>query len=189
MKGKFLKNKTFWLGVAAIVMAGSLTAQSAMAYFTTYVKAKGGYEITLGSETEIEEKVKDMTKEITISNTGKTDCYVRVKVFCGSQLDIKFSGAVDNKGNDYWTLGDDGYWYYKDVLPAGSKSEVLKAKIEVPEDYKDTFNVVVVQECTPVQYNADGTAVDPAKADWNVKVDTKTDIGVADPASGEEAAE
>ena len=71
MKGKFFKNKTFWLGAAAIVMAGSLTAQSAMAYFTTYVKAKGGYEITLGSETEIEEKIKDMTKEITISNTGR----------------------------------------------------------------------------------------------------------------------
>ena len=104
MKGRFMKNKTFWLGAAAIVMAGSLTAQSAMAYFTTYVKAKGGYEITLGSETEIEEKVKDMTKEITISNTGKTDCYVRVKVFCGSQLDIKFSGAVNDKGEDYWTL-------------------------------------------------------------------------------------
>ncbi len=63
MKGRFMKNKTFWLGAAAIVMAGSMTAQSAMAYFTTYVKAKGGYEITLGSETEIEEKVKDMTKE------------------------------------------------------------------------------------------------------------------------------
>ena len=35
MKGRFMKNKTFWLGAAAIVMAGSLTAQSAMAYFTT----------------------------------------------------------------------------------------------------------------------------------------------------------
>lgn len=53
MKGKYIKNKTFWLGAAAIVLAGSVSVQSAMAYFTTYVKAKGGYEITLGSQTEI----------------------------------------------------------------------------------------------------------------------------------------
>ena len=169
MKGRFMKNKTFWLGAAAIVMAGSLTAQSAMAYFTTYVKAKGGYEITLGSETEIEEKVKDMTKEITISNTGKTDCYVRVKVFCGSQLDIKFSGAVNDKGEDYWTLGDDGYWYYSEILPTGGKSEVLNAKIEVPEDYKDTFNVVVVQECTPVTYDENGNPCVAPDAKWDAE--------------------
>lgn len=184
MKRKYLKNKTFWLGAAAIVLAGSVSVQSAMAYFTTYVKAKGGYEITLGSQTEIEEDVKDMTKEIKISNTGETDCYVRVKVFCGSQIEISYAGAVDDKGNAYWTKGDDGYWYYKDILPAGGTSEVLQAKITLPEDYKDSFNVIVVQECTPVQYKEDGTPY----ADWNAKVDTKTDIGVADPADGKEAA-
>ena len=184
MKRKYLKNKTFWLGAAAIVLVGSVSVQSAMAYFTTYVKAKGGYEITLGSQTEIHEDVKNMTKEIKISNTGETDCYVRVKVFCGSQLDIDYSGAVDEKGNAYWTKGDDGYWYYKDILPVGSTSEVLQAKIKLPEDYKDSFNVIVVQECTPVQYKEDGTPY----ADWNAKVDTKTDIGVADPANGKEAA-
>lgn len=184
MKGRYLKNKTFWLGAAAVVLAGSLSVQSAMAYFTTYVKAKGGCEITLGSETEIHENVKDMTKEIKITNTGKTDCYVRVKVFCGSQLDIAYSGAVDDKGNALWTKKDDGYWYYKEILKAGGTSEVLEVKISLPEDYKDSFNVIVVQECTPVQYKADGTPY----ADWNAKVDTKTDIGVADPAKGKEAA-
>ena len=40
----------------------------------------------------------------------------------------------------------------KDILPAGGTSEVLQAKINLPEDYKDSFNVIVVQECTPVQY-------------------------------------
>ena len=166
MKGRFMKNKTFWLGAAAIVMAGSLTAQSAMAYFTTYVKAKGGYEITLGSETEIEEKVKDMTKEITISNTGKTDCYVRVKVFCGSQLDIKFSGAVNDKGEDYWTLGDDGYWYYESVLPAGETTkQELNISYQFPsgDGKASEFNVVVIQECTPVLFDENGNAY----ADWN----------------------
>jgi hypothetical protein len=176
MKNKLLKNKTFWLATIAVVLCASVSVPSAMAYFTTYVKAEGGYEITLGDETEIEEDVKDMTKSISIKNTGETDCYVRVKVFCGSELNITYSGAVDDSGNQYWTLDDDGYWYYKDILKVGSSSEVLNAKINLPEDYKDKFNVVVVQECTPVLYKEDGTAY----ADWNAKVDTKTDIGVAD---------
>ena len=108
MKKQYLKNKTLWLGTAAVILAGSVSVQSAMAYFTTYVKAKGGYEITLGSQTEIKEDVKDMTKEIKITNTGETDCYVRVKVFCGSQIEISYAGAVDEDGNAYWTTGDDG---------------------------------------------------------------------------------
>lgn len=184
MKKQYLKNKTLWLVAAAVILAGSVSVQSAMAYFTTYVKAKGGYEITLGSQTEIKEDVKDMTKEIKITNTGETDCYVRVKVFCGSQIEISYAGAVDGDGNAYWTKGDDGYWYYKDILPAGATSEEFQVKITVPEGYKESFNVIVVQESTPVKYREDGTPY----ADWNAKVDTKTDIGVASPADGKEAA-
>ena len=45
--------------------------------------------------------------------------------------------------------------------------------MKVPQEWKDSFNVVVVQECTPVLYTEDGTPY----ADWNKKIDTKTDIG------------
>ncbi len=169
MKKNVLKKKTFWLAIVAGGLMCSVSVPSAMAYFTTYVKAEGGYEITLGSETTIEEKVKDMTKEISLTNTSETDCYVRVKVFSGSQIDITYTSD-----SAYWTSNDDGYWYYKDILKVGSSTEVLKAKIQMDKDFKDSFNVVVVQECTPVQYHEDGTPY----ADWNAKVDTKTDIGV-----------
>lgn len=181
---KYIQTKTCWLTAAAVVLVLCLSAREAMAYFTTYVKAEGGYEITLGNETEVQENVKDMTKEITISNTGATDCYVRVKVFCGSQLEIEYAGAVDDQGNAYWTKGDDGYWYYRDILPVHGQSEVLQAKIRLPEEYTDSFNVIVVQECTSVRYKEDGTPY----ADWEAKADTKTDIGVADPGKEKEAA-
>lgn len=184
MKHGFVKKKSVWLTAAALVLAGCVSVPDAMAYFTTYVKAEGGYEITLGNETEIEETVSDMTKEITISNTGAADCYVRVKVFCGSQLDITYAGAVDEAGNACWTKKDDGYWYYKDILPVNGKTKVLQAKISLPEGYTDSFNVIVVQECAAVQYTEDGTPF----ADWNAKLDTKTDIGGADPAKKKEAA-
>lgn len=171
---RLLRTKTFWLTAAAVVLVGSMSIHEAMAYFTTYVTAKGGYPITLGSSSTVEEQVENMTKKITITNTGATECYVRVKVFSGDMVDISYSGAVDGSGSAYWIKNEsDGYWYYKDIVPAGGKTEVLQAKIQVAADYEESFDVIVIQECTPVLYNADGTPY----ADWERKLDTKTDIG------------
>lgn len=172
---KQLKTKTLGLTAAAIVLVGSASIHEAMAYFTTYVTAKGGYQISVDSDSSIEEEVKDMTKHIVISNTGNSECYVRVKLFTGSNVKISYSGA-----KDAWSKGDDDYWYYKDIVPVGGKTEELLAKITVPKDYTEDFDVIVIQECTPVLYNSDGTPY----ADWDRVIDTKTDIGTA---SGEGA--
>lgn len=57
-----MKNrKIVVLSAAALVLAGSMTIHSAMAYFTTNVSAQGGYTLSLGSKTEIEENVEAMT--------------------------------------------------------------------------------------------------------------------------------
>ena len=59
------KTKVFWLTAAAFVFLAGAAVPPAMAYFTTYVEAEGGYPITLGNETTIEEKVENIinTKE------------------------------------------------------------------------------------------------------------------------------
>ena len=49
----------------------------------------------------------------------------------------------------------------------------LLAEITIPEDLKDSFNAVVIQECTQVLYKDDGTPY----ADWSKIIDTTTDIG------------
>ena len=162
------KTKVFWLTAAALVFLAGAAVPPAMAYFTTYVEAEGGYPITLGNET-IEEKVENMEKHIVLTNTGESDCFVRVKVFAGSQITLTMSGLS-------WNQGEDGYWYYSDIVPVSGNTEELLAKIAIPEEYKESFNVVVVQECTPVLYEEDGTPY----ADWNRIADTRTDIGTAD---------
>lgn len=167
------KHKTVWLAAAAVVLAGTASIQGAMAYFTTYVTARGGYPVTLGTNTEIQEDVRDMTKHITISNTGETECYVRVKVFSGDQIEIQYSGAVAENGDQFWTLDSDGYWYYRDIVPVGEATEELLAEIVIPDEYKDSFNVVVVQECTAVLYDDNNEPY----SDWSRVADTKTDIG------------
>lgn len=163
------KRKAFWLMVAALMLTAGAAIPQTMAYFTTYVEAEGGYPITLGNETTIEEKVENMEKHIVLNNTGESDCFVRVKVFAGSRITLTMSGSS-------WSQGEDGYWYYSDIVPVGGSTEELLAGITIPEDYTESFNVVVVQECTPVLYQEDGTPY----ADWNQIADTRTDIGTAD---------
>lgn len=171
---RFRNNKTVWLTAAAVIMAGSMTIHSALAYFTANASAQGGHPISLGSKTDITENFSDWTKHIEIANTGENDCYVRVKVFSGSQFDVEFSGE-----SGAWSQGDDEYWYYSEIVPAGGKTSVLNAKINVPTDFEDDFNVVVIQECTPVQFDENGNAY----ADWTQKIDTTSDF------NGEEAGE
>ena len=53
---KITKTKTFWLAAAAVVLAGGLQLPEALAYFTTHVEAKGGYEESVeGGSSTIED--------------------------------------------------------------------------------------------------------------------------------------
>lgn len=154
---RMLKKTRVLLVTAAAVLALAAGAQSALAYFTTYATAKGGYTIRLGEKTSLEEQFADWTKKITVANTGSQPCYVRVKAFCGSQYTLTFAG-------DGWTEGTDGYWYYNAVVPAGEKSGELDIAIgSTPVGEAADFNVIVVQEAAAVRYRADGTPY----ADWN----------------------
>lgn len=156
---KMLKKTRVLLVTAAAVLALAAGAQSALAYFTTYATAKGGYTIHLGEKTSIEEQFANWTKKVEIANTGSQPCYVRVKVFCGAPYTdvLTFSG-------EGWTEGEDGYWYYNAIVPAGGKSSELDVAIgNTPVGEAEAFNVIVVQEATAVHYRADGTPY----ADWS----------------------
>ncbi len=159
--------KLIAMSAAALGMTAALTIESSLAYFTTYVSAGGGQVVNLGAQTTIHENLSDMTKHIVIKNDSPiNDCFVRVKVFCGADVEITYT---DEAGN--WREGTDGYWYYEPVLPASpdpkkpSVTTPLDAKItvNVPEgESKDNFNMVVIQECTPAIYDENG---EPS-ADW-----------------------
>ena len=97
---------------------------------------------------------------MTISNTGDYDCYVRVRAFAGSAYSLQYFG-------ENWTPGTDGYYYYNEIVPAGGSTGTLDIMIAGAVDGQ-SFNVVVVQECTPVQYDED----DSPYADWNVIADS-----------------
>ncbi len=172
-----MKKNYKFLAVLAVVLVLGSSIGSAWAYFTTYTSAKGGYVMKLGDETEIGEKFSEWTKHVSITSDENSEpVYIRAKAFCGSQYTLVYSSA-----NNKWTEGEDGYYYYSDIVYGGQATEELLVKIEnVPEgEDADSFDVVVIYETTPVLYHEDGTPY----ADWSLVL---TDRAAAATAEGGE---
>lgn len=157
--------KNLCLAAVALTLTAGLGVGSAMAYFTTYATASGGASLSLNNTVTIpEEEVVNWTKNVIIQNTGETDCYVRVQVFAGEKYQNSLQYSDEN---GKWTPGGDGYYYYSDIVPAGGQSEKLMIHID-NLDSEDDFNVIVVQESTPVLYDENNEPY----ADWSRVMDS-----------------
>ena len=89
-----LHKKPLIMAAATLALTGTLAVGSAMAYFTTYSTAGGGVKMNMGfTKTVPDEQIKSDGKHVTISNTGKYDCFVRVKAFAPVSLGYE----ADNK--------------------------------------------------------------------------------------------
>lgn len=159
---RLLHSKGMWTALAAVILVLSISVGSTFAYFTTYAEAEGGHVLQLHHDTRTKEEFSDWTKHVVLTNTGDRDCFVRLKAFCGSQLELEFSDA-----NGKWSLGEDGYYYYSDILPVGADTLPIDIRINLPEGWDTDFNVVVVQECTLVLYDENNQPY----ADWSMVFD------------------
>ena len=148
------KKRLLILAVIVLILCASIAPT--YSYFTTYARALGGREISLGTWTEIEESFSDWTKHVQIVAKEKSSpVFVRVKAFSGDNYALTFSGSG-------WTQQDDGYWYWNQVLEANKATDILDIAIhDVPtKDAKsgDEVNVAVVYECVLALYDEDGEA-------------------------------
>ena len=171
MKKKQLK-KTIGLSAVALVLTAGLAVGTAMAYFTTYATAEGGYTLDLGfTQTIPNEDVVNGKKEITLENIGEFDCYVRLKALTGDAYkdDIRYSEPA---GEGKWTPGADGYYYYSDIVAPGASSSQIDVSFVLSEENPVDFNVIIIQECTPVHYDEDGNPY----ADWSETADVSQSI-------------
>lgn len=171
---KNIGKKTICLAMAAMFLVIGLSVGTAMAYFTTYAVAEGGYSIALGgTEVEIEEEVDlvDPRKDIKIKNIGDQESFVRLKVLTGNVLKEKMQ-CTEPGGENKWVSGNDGYYYFSDVLQPDESTTMLTVSFVFPKEELKQFNVIIVQECTPVLYDADGMPY----ADWNNKADISQSV-------------
>ncbi len=160
-----MKKKKILLTAACAVLILSATIGSAVAYFSTYEKALGGYVLHLDDYEEYTEEFQDWTKKVVITSKkdSKEDVYVRVRAYAGTQVKLQYIA------DDSWTPAADGFYYYSGILKPGESSSEIDVKISnIPTGVDlQSFNVVVVYEATPVRYHADGSPY----ADWSEVLD------------------
>lgn len=165
------RNLVLTILVFALVICASI--QPAMAYFTTYVRAQGGYKVSVGDTTTIEETFSEWTKHVSIRNdAGSEPVFIRAKVI--------YTGLNNKEGfkasGDGWTAKQsDGYYYFGKsatdltILEGGKATTVLNVAItKIPDkpEKDDSFSVTVLYESTPVRYNANKQAY----ADWDAEI-------------------
>ena len=166
------KKMKICLSAVTFVLVMSVMIGTAMAYFTTYVEAEGGVTIDLGfTNTEINEEVVNGRKQITLENTSDYDCYVRLKALTGDahKEGIAYS---EPSGAGLWTPGADGYYYYGEILEAGGKTSQIDVSFVLPQENQTNFNVIIIQECTPVLLDENGNPY----ANWSVTADISQSV-------------
>lgn len=157
-----MKKKSVIFAAIAVVLVLAANLPLAWGYFSTYTEARGGILIQPRKvETEIEEpEVTNWAKHVVITNSEDgSPMYIRAKAFGGSEYDLTY------ESDGSWVPGDDGFYYYNNVLDGGNETSELLVKINNrPADEKgQEFNVVVIYESVPVRYDESGNPY----ADWD----------------------
>ena len=100
-----MKKRSYILAVLAVVLVLGASIGSAVAYFTTYADARGGYVIHLGGRTELLDELVQGQKVVQISNIanteddkGKYPVFVRVRAF----HDSTFCHGAGCEGDGYY---------------------------------------------------------------------------------------
>lgn len=163
MKKKDIIPKKILLAVLTAAVALTPAVGSSSAYFTTYTGAAGGRILQVGSQPDMEEEFSGWVKTVTITNSeGSQPVYVRARAFSGSSYSLNYQ---DETGS--WTPGNDGFYYYSEIVEGGGAAAPLKVAISGIPEGEGSFNVAVIYESTPVQYHEDGTPY----ADWSIKLE------------------
>lgn len=199
-----------WIGAAAaLALAGSLTVSPAMAFFTANTEASGVRGIRFGVDTELEEKIINDAKLVTIQNTGKSPCWVRARFFYGNNSAAGLSPTVTVTGED-WVKGaaDDGWYYYRTPLEAPEQdgdpenpdpntfTKTLTAAYQAPEGLTE-FDIIVVYEYMPFMGEEDGDGLQAyERVEWKLEADLNrtgtaagsgANAGATEPGTGSDA--
>jgi len=166
-----MKKRTLILAFLAVLLVLSSSIGSAIAYFTTYATARGGYVIHLGGKTEIKERIVNNSKIISIRNNpekpedaGKYPVFVRVKAFADSDgvLDVSSNALYPGNPDALWEQDGENCWRYRKAIYAGEETEpaftidVSSSRKLKPEETM-ILDVIVVYESVPAVFKADGS--------------------------------
>lgn len=142
MKAKF-KNKKIMTAIISLVVVSMVSIGAIYAFLSDSTGTLTNMFSLSDLQTEIEEKVDgDLTKEPRVSNVGKTDALVRVRLSVSNTKlfsdNFGLEGIDPQLTSENWetnwfaTTSEnkyDTYYYYNGVLEAGTKTSPLFTKI------------------------------------------------------------
>ena len=160
-----MKKRHIVLAILAVAFVLTSSIGTAIAYFTTFVTAKGGYVVHVANQSEIEETYDKGAKTLSIKNTGETGKYpifVRVRAFAGD--DYIITPVADNEGK--WNLNPSSplntdYWYYTEAVYGQASTTEMSIEINYADSTKEwkdgnERNIIVVYESTPAIFTSTG---------------------------------
>ncbi len=159
------------LAVALVVSMGA-AAGTAWAYYTDTNRASGmiafNYPNPPSTEIEEEKDEDNLSKIISVKNTGEVDAMVRVKIFVPTIdgvtvgiFPVADDGETAIETGSGWTQSvegnKEGWWYYTSPIVPGAFTSKLKVDVSIDES-KDVpaFDIVVVQQCTSTELYTPG---------------------------------
>ena len=157
---KKVKGKKRFFLITCLMLLCAVAGIGVLAYFTDSEQTNNKLKVAV-NDTSIEEVFPDpsfkpgsvVKKEVRVTNNG-SDTYVRMQVLF-SDNDMQQYCTVNWNTTD-WELKSDGYYYYKKILPKGSKTTPLFTTVTVsknaPEDEMKDFDIIVREESLQVGY-------------------------------------
>lgn len=115
--------------------------------------------------TEITEEVategNKITKKPVVTNTGKNDCYIRMRVTVSPE------GAADITGwSENWTDGKDGFYYYQTAVAPKGKTDAIFTGANLKKGFTGDFEITCYQEAVQAEARVDGTITKNIKEIW-----------------------
>lgn len=118
-----------------------------------------------------------VNKTVKLKNNGSVPCYMRASVeFSSSDFNASLQNS-NRQGNlvtgdgSKWMLGDDGYYYYKDIVVPGGTTDILFDKVvfgNVDKKYLkhvEDFTIYVSQESISAFHG--GAEFNDYESAWN----------------------
>lgn len=164
-----MKRRTLTLALLAVVLVLGMGIGTAWSYFTDTTSVEGKLPISITPTTTITEENGPGSKTMRIQNTSQaTNVWVRARVYAAKVL------GADASGTDWSGEILDWYEYGEPVAP-GAETEPLNVTFTLKRPYDpesnptgahpgEEYNIVVIYESLPVQYDASGN---PLPANWN----------------------
>lgn len=177
--------KTATLLVAIVLLLGVAVGTTVAYLIASTEKIENKFEYAKTDVTVTEDFDGTTKQNVQVWNKSNIPVYIRATYVVNwvdkdgnivTSVPDGYDYQLDKNPNNTWVEGKDGYYYYKDPVPAGKETQgsLLYCKVTYPENPEYTLNVEIL--ATAIQ----SEPKDAVEAVWPVKVNDNKTLSVTE---------